>query len=61
METWYPFVIGAVAFFYIHSFNRIARLYLESGKTLSWSDFFTIVLPIGGDGDRTHADFSMGS
>ncbi len=46
MESWYPYVIGGVAFFYVQSFNRIARVYLESGKTLSWADFFTVVLPV---------------
>ena len=46
MEYWYPYVIGAVAFFYIQSFNRIAKMYFESGKTLEWRDFFTVVLPI---------------
>lgn len=46
MESWYPFVIGSVIFFYIHSFNRIAKMHLESGRTLSWSDFFTKVIPV---------------
>ncbi len=46
MESWYPFVIGTVIFFYIHSFNRIARIHLENERTLSWSDFFTKVIPI---------------
>ncbi len=46
MEPWYPFVIGAVIFFYIHSFNRVAKLHLEN--SLSWSDFFTKVIPIQG-------------
>jgi hypothetical protein len=64
MESWYPFVIGAVAFFYIQSFNRIATMYLKNNRQLLWSDFFTKVIPIwgnGDDGDRTHADFSKGS
>lgn len=47
MESWWPYVIGAVAFFYIQSYNRVARMYFESGKTLSWNDFFTKVVPIG--------------
>jgi hypothetical protein len=51
MDSWYPYVIGAVAFFYVQSFNRIARVYLESGKTLAWSDFFTVVMPIVGARD----------
>jgi hypothetical protein len=55
MEPWYPFVIGTIAFFYIHSFNRNARMYLESEKTLSWRDFFTKVIPISESGVRTHA------
>jgi hypothetical protein len=46
MEPWYPYVIGTVAFFYIQSFNRNAKMYLESGKTLSWSDFLAKVIPI---------------
>ncbi len=46
MEPWYPFVIGAVAFFYIQSFNRIAKIHLESEKSLEWSDLFTKVIPI---------------
>lgn len=46
METWYPFVIGVVAFFYIKSFNRNAKLYLESEKTLSWNDLFMKVVPV---------------
>jgi hypothetical protein len=47
MEPWYPFVIGTIIFAYIHSFNRSANLYFESGKTLEWRDFFTVVFPIG--------------
>ena len=46
MESWYSFVIGIVAFFYIKSFNRNAKLYLESDKTLSWNDLFTKVVPV---------------
>lgn len=46
MESWYPFVIGGIAFLYIQSFNRVATMYLESEKTLSWNDFFTKVIPI---------------
>lgn len=46
MESWYAVVIGTVVFVYIHSFNRIARLYLESDKSLSFNDFFTTVIPI---------------
>ena len=61
MEYWWPYVIGTVAFFYIQSFNRIARMYFESKKTISWNEFFTKVIPVGDDGDRTHADFSSRS
>jgi len=46
MKDWYPYVIGATAFFYIQSYNRIARLYFESEKTLSWNDLFTKVIPL---------------
>jgi hypothetical protein len=46
MEPWYPFVIGTVAFFYIQSFNRIAKMHLESGRSLEWSDLFTKVIPL---------------
>jgi len=46
MEPWYPIVIGTVVFCYVQSYNRIAKLYFESGKTLDWSDFFTKVIPI---------------
>ena len=46
MEYWYPYVIGTVAFFYIQSFNRIAKMYFESEKTLSWNEFLTKVVPI---------------
>jgi hypothetical protein len=46
MESWYPYVIGVVAFFYIKSFNRIAKLYFESEKTLSLNEMFTKVIPI---------------
>ena len=46
MEPWYPYVIGTVAFFYIQSFNRNAKMYLESDKTISWDKFFTHVIPL---------------
>ncbi len=46
MESWYAFVIGTVAFFYIQSFNRIAKLYLESERSIAWNDFFTKVIPL---------------
>lgn len=46
MESWYPFIIGGIAFLYIQSFNRIANMYLESQNTLSWNDLFTKVIPI---------------
>ena len=51
MEPWYPYVIGATAFFYIQSFNRIANIYFESQKTLSWNDLFTKVIPISPSGN----------
>ena len=46
MQPWVPYVIGTVAFFYIQSYNRVAKLYFESDKTLSWEDFFTKVVPL---------------
>jgi len=46
MEPWYPFVIGTVVFCYVKSFNRVARMYMESEKTLSWNDMFTKVIPV---------------
>jgi hypothetical protein len=46
MEPWYPVVIGSVIFFYIQSFIRNMKLYLQSGKTLGWNDMFTVILPI---------------
>jgi hypothetical protein len=46
MEPWYPVVIGSVIFFYIQSFIRNMKLYLQSGKTLGWKDMFTVVLPL---------------
>ena len=57
METWYPIVIGTIMFLYIQSFNRVAKLYFESNKTLEWKDFFTIVLPIN-DRGVTHVNIS---
>jgi len=57
MKTWYPLVIGTVMFLYIQSFNRVAKLYFESNKTLGWRDFFTVVLPLN-DGSGTHVSFS---
>ena len=46
MEYWYPYVIGTVAFFYIKSFNRVAKMYFDSEQTLSWNEVFTKVIPI---------------
>jgi len=46
MDIWPPIIIGSVMFLYIQSFNRIARMYFQSGKTLEWRDFFTVVLPL---------------
>ncbi len=46
MEPWYPIVIGTVIFLYIHSFNRTAKLYLDSNKSLTFEDFFTKIIPI---------------
>ena len=40
MEPWYPFVIGTVAFLYVHSFNRI-----QKKKILTWNELFTEVIP----------------
>jgi len=40
MEPWYPVVIGSVAFFYIHSFIRNAKLYKQSKNTLTWGELF---------------------
>lgn len=39
MNLWYPAIIGTVVFFYIKFFNENAKIYLESGRTLTWSDF----------------------
>lgn len=63
MESWWPYVIGATAFFYVQSYNRIAKMYFESEKTLSWNDLFTKVIPLESaeSGNRTHADYSRGS
>lgn len=47
MESWYPFVIGTIIFLYIQSFNRIAKIHLESDRSLLWNDFLTKVIPIG--------------
>ena len=46
MEYWYPYIIGTVAFFYIQSYNRVAKMYFKSDQTLSWNDLFTKVIPI---------------
>ena len=46
MESWYPFVIGGIAFLYIQSFNRVAKMHLQSNNTLTWNDFFTKVVPV---------------
>jgi len=46
MESWYPYVIGTIIFLYIQSFNRVARIHLESNRSLEWSDFFKKVIPI---------------
>jgi hypothetical protein len=46
MKNWYPYIIGTIMFLYVQSYNRVARIYLESGKTLAWSDFFTKVVPL---------------
>jgi hypothetical protein len=35
MDTWIPYVIGTVAFAYIHMYNRIAGQYHASGRTLT--------------------------
>lgn len=49
MEPWYSVVIGTVAFFYVHSFNRNAKLYFQNEKNLGWSDFFKVIIPVIGD------------
>lgn len=59
MGTWYPIIIGTVMFLYIQSFNRVAKLYFESNKTLGWGDFFTVVLPLN-NGSGTHVNFYSG-
>jgi hypothetical protein len=42
MEPWYPYVIGSVAFFYIQCFNKNAKMYLDSGKTMTWYDLIQL-------------------
>ena len=61
MESWYPYVIGTIIFVYIQSFNRIARLYLESGRSLVWKDFFTQVIPMVAVGFEPTIDHSNSS
>lgn len=39
----FPFVVGTVAFFYIKSYNRIARMYHESDRTL---ELKKVLLPV---------------
>lgn len=46
MELWYSIVIGTVIFAYIHSFNRIMKLHLETDGGLMLSDMFTKIIPI---------------
>lgn len=54
MESWYAIVIGTVMFLYVHSFNRVTKMYIESGKTLSFRDFFTTIIPIADTSILTH-------
>jgi hypothetical protein len=61
MESWYPFVIGTIIFLYIQSFNRVARIHLESERSLVWKDFFTRVLPMVAVGIEPTIDHSNSS
>lgn len=45
---WLPIVVGTMMFLYIKSYNRIARMYFESERSLTWNDFFTKVVPVAG-------------
>lgn len=47
MELWYSIVIGTVIYLYIHSYNYTAKLYLESDKTLTLMDVYSIVTNLG--------------
>lgn len=46
MELWYSIVIGTVIFMYIQSYNRIAKMYLENDKNLTFQDFFSKIIPL---------------
>lgn len=54
MESWYAIVIGTVMFLYIHSFNRVAKMYLDSNKSIAFSDFFTTVIPLADISNLMH-------
>ncbi len=43
MSTWILAIF--VGTLYIHLFNRIARMYLESGRTLTLSDLWRRFIP----------------
>ena len=42
---WWVFVPGVVLITYIHLFNAIATLYLDSGRQLELSDLYRRVVP----------------
>ena len=37
--NWLPLIMGTTAFIYVHSFNRIMKLYKESEYTMTWVEF----------------------
>ena len=42
---WWVFVHGVVLITYIHLFNAIASMYLDSGRQLQLSDLYRRVVP----------------
>ena len=41
----FSWVAAAVFITYIHVFNKVATIYLDSGRTLQWSDLYRKVVP----------------
>jgi hypothetical protein len=42
MESWIPLVVGTVAFFYIKSYNRLAKMYDSSDRQLTLQSVFQL-------------------
>lgn len=38
-------IVAILLFAYIHTFNRVAKIYFDSGNTMTWEEYYRMFVP----------------